>query len=245
MEGYKKINHYYVFIFPFLPGHAPNGVQAVGNGLQPLPPATDGIRDPMEGTDMQHVPQEEHAGHRGDMHPQTPPSPQFSNALPPEDQESLLHAHFSSSATPTSVVSSGAGPPREDHSLQQRHSHQQQQQQEVLSSTGNPSHSANFLSTFTQLPPQVTSQCLPAIRRTSVPMDTVPLLLSSHGPASSMVDFPNRVSQVLTGETSLHDVTQVTHSIHAPISSFTPLPNEVGVPNQPGGVPNQPGGVPM
>ena len=105
-----------------------------------------------------------------------------------------------------------------------------------MGATGNPAHASNFLSTFTQLPPQVTSQGLPSMGHTSSPMDTTPILSSSHAPASSLVDYANRLPQVMTGDASIHEVTQVTRSIQAPISSFTPLPNEVGVAGHTGGV---------
>lgn len=160
--------------------------------------------------------------------PLTPPSPQLSNSLPREDQESLLHAHFSSSATPlpNSRLQASRGNHAHSNAMSESPSRQQHcshpQQVPMGVETGSHPHASNFLSTFTPLHPQVTSHSLPAIG--PPPSLGVAILPSSRGP----VEYGSRIPAVPPGDTTLHEVTQVTHSIQAPISSLTPLPNEGG-----------------
>lgn len=173
---------------------------------------------------LAHHPQQSHSHlphgrHHWQPHPTTPPSPQLANSLPREDQESLLHAHFSSSTSLPNLHSSRGT----DHTHSSATSETAAQQQGLMGGAGSHPHASNFLSTFTQLPPQATSQGLPAIGPPP-PLEDVAIMPSTHG----SVEYANRIPTAPSGDTTLHEVTQVTHSIQAPISSLTPLPNDGG-----------------
>ncbi len=216
-------------------GRLPNGVQGAESGnSQQRHAVSSGGHEPMEVSGLTshllpqgHTPYTHHGNRQ--VQPVTPPSPQLSNSLPREDQESLLHAHFSSATGPSSSqlhTSRGSHAHGNNSSLTpETDSRQPALPMEADAGSleiGSNPPSSNFLSTFTQLPPQATSQSLPAIG----PPHTlgVTILPSSHGP----VEYSNHIPSAPPGDAPLHEVTQVTHSIQAPISSLTPLPNEGG-----------------
>jgi len=221
-------------------GRSPNGVQPVEAEVHNH--SAGSSHEPMEVSSLTHHSQQSygftsHGRHNRQQQPTSlaSPSSQLSNSLPREDQESLLHAHFSSSSAtplPGSHVHACSGESHPHTSTgsesgasrhQQGSAHLQQQPGSLQEGVaGNHAHGSNFLSTFTQLPPQASSESLPILAPPSIGLAILP---TSRGP----VEYGNLMTGAPpAGETSVHEVTQVTHSIQAPISSLTPLPNEGG-----------------
>ena len=164
-----------------------------------------------------------------------------SSSMPKEEQDSFLQAHFSSPAITNhsnASISSGTYPisrEKEDHGTlsQQHHYHQdvdrgsgQQGGKQDLSHC-NSAPLSNFIPTLTQLPPQTTaSQNLPSIHAST--NNAIPP--HSHAP---LVDYPNCSVDMPQQEVSvtLQEITRVTHSVQAPISSFPPIPNDLSSSN--------------
>lgn len=182
-------------------------------------------------------------------HATPPPNHQLdsrqANSLSKDDQDMFLMAHFATSQGATSHLATAKSatppsPPTRDrsHHLHDRHaSHyllgdqrgknegHPQRNSAVPSSTVVSGGGGTFLPTLTQLGP------------TSSSMDTTPLILtaSGHTPimeyplpsaASAPMDTPHHHTTQDLSATPFHEITQVTNSVHAPISSLTPLPNE-------------------
>ena len=177
-----------------------------------------------------------HHHHRSssrEAYPSPPPNPhdiRQSNSLSKDDQDIFLHAHFSSTSSQQSVpspahhvVSRGSSDTPPSPSRLRPH-HHTPLPPGVMGEGVNPLLAPstiggpNFLPTLTQL------------GSTPSTLDATPLPTSGHAP---IMEYPLPTHSLDTPPppdptTAYHEITQVTNSVHAPISSLTPLPNEPG-----------------
>lgn len=173
--------------------------------------------------------------------------PLHSNSLPKEDQDLFLRAHFSAATPPmcsvnTAVVSlssaaamvapsliavtTGDHPPPNISRTDESTPHQQRYE--------SGDKTSSFLPALTQLPTAAAVQAMPTSKSGHAPTaETTPLPPppSHTHTSSSLVEFASQQQQMEQQQQdlvmSLHDVTRVTNSVQAPISSLTPLPNDV------------------
>ncbi len=160
------------------------------------------------------------------------PSNLHSSSLPKEDQVSFLHAHFSSASAPV-VNSPSIGsdssegysvpPGREKevgHPIPPPLSRYYRSHQE-----SEPPHHHNSIPGSGFHHPMLTQQIVSSSSRMNV---TPPVLGHAHSPVANYSNRPmdSLLQQDPPSSVSLHEITQVTNSMHAPISSLTPLPNE-------------------
>lgn len=195
-------------------GHLPNGVQPVGNGLQQMVGMEGGQGEiiPMD-VGEHHKPHPSRPDH---THNQVQPSRELESAPHPphgfvghtlqrEDHDgSGTHGHYppsSSGVRPPDTASMNA----KDKDAATSSSHHHHRGTAMSSYLG-----SNFVPTLTRVP----STQYP-------PLDATPL---PHAP--QVMEYGSQ--QDSTATTTVHEVTQVTNSLHAPISSLTPLPNDVG-----------------
>lgn len=112
-----------------------------------------------------------------------------------------LHRHY-----PAGVNPSDAAQDKEATPSSSRHHHITERGGEEPSHLG-----SNFVPTLTRVP----STQYP-------PLNATPL------PHTQVLEYSSHSSQQDPAAATGHEVTQVTNSLHAPISSLTPLPNDVG-----------------
>lgn len=148
-----------------------------------------------------------------------------SNAIPKDDQDLLLHAHFSSTNATINrphVSSNSAGahfPTRggnEDTPTLARYHHHHHHvshppPHEGLPEQAPPIPGSNFIPTLTRIPSTTASQ------------HATPLSSAHHH--APILEYAMDTSQQ-GSPVSHHEITQVTNSVHAPISSLTPLPKD-------------------
>lgn len=221
------------------PGHGglaprPEGGRGVGGGvigeeeLKTNPSSSSSSR-----ADHAHIPQHMHRqssrdlDHSPHQHHQTT-LPKHSNSLSKDDQDLFLHAHFSSGTSAAMEHSITSNPPgaypgsrdKEEFGPAPRyHTHH------PSPSEGNggralhiPITGSNFIPTLTQVPVTCSHLASRDVPMSSLPPSHTPIL---EYPTHHMDHAPQQDSAP-----SIHEITQVTNSVHAPISSLTPLPNE-------------------
>lgn len=186
-----------------------------------------------------HVHRQLNTEGQGVGEPATPPQlyeeGQYSNSLSKNNQDLFLHAHFSS-ATPTasqsiSSNSSGAYPRsnKDISSSSQHHHHHVHAPTEswpgpvgevVAQHDHVPITGSNFIPMLTQIPPVTAPQH-------ATPPSSTHSQRRHHTPILEYPAHPMDTTSQQDPAVSLHEITQVTNSVHAPISSLTPLPNDV------------------
>lgn len=205
------------------PGHFPNGVQGIGNGLQQIMGGGGGgggeggaggetiiPMDTVEHKPRPSIP--DHAHQQSTSVVGTESSRdgyiRHANTLSRDDQDTYLQAHFANSSSVPYSRDQEDTPP-----LSQYH----QSMGEGTSAT--PSHAPNtIISTRTQ----ISTSSHHVANATPLSRGHTPILEYPNHPPSGGTGLSQPADPTL----SPHEITQVTNSVHAPISSLTPLPND-------------------
>ena len=208
---------------PLSPGHLPNGVQGIGNGLQQIMGGGGGAGGeaiiPMD--TMEHKPRPSRPNH---AHQQSTSVVgvesshgyiRHSNTLSRDDQDTYLQAHFATNFANSSSSSIPYSRDQEDTPPLSRYHYPHQSMEEGTSAT--PPHAPNtIISTRTQ----ISTSSHHVTDATPLSCGHTPILeYPNHPPSGTGLSQPDPTL-------SPHEITQVTNSVHAPISSLTPLPND-------------------
>lgn len=153
--------------------------------------------------------------------------------LSKDDQDLLLHAHFSSTNATVNrphISSNSLGAPRganEDMPPLARYHHHTPHQPPHEGTSEQAPHipGSNFIPTLTRIPSttQTSSQ------------HAAPLSSAHHHHHAPILEYPMDTAQQ-GSPVAQHEITQVTSSVHAPISSLTPLPKDALTNEDYGGV---------